>query len=155
MKYLVIIFYLFALSNFSTAQIWKNSINFEINTHSKENNLASVTITANITKGWHVFSKTHDSSKADGIGLPVIMTVTGKGIKTEGTFIEKPMAIPHKDEFGISQVLENTATFTQNIKIKQSNVSGIAILEGQVCSDEAGCYPFKKEFEFTINQSLK
>lgn len=150
MKYILILFSFFIFSSSAFSQIWKNSVQFKMETQKQSDTEYSIVITANITKNWHVFSKIHDNKKSDGIGLPAEMSVKGNGFKTVGNFTETPKAIPHKDEFGISQILENKAVFSQKIKRTKGDISGIAILEGQVCSDTEGYYPFKVEYDLTI-----
>lgn len=150
MKKILYLFSLLLISNLAFSQLWKNSVRFESTTQKINATEYTITITATITKGWHIFSKTHDSKKADGIGLPVEMTVSGKDIQAMGAFRETPKAKKHTDEFGLSMILENKAFFTQKVTTKSQVANGIVTLEGQVCSDTEGCYPFKTEFPIQL-----
>lgn len=150
-KIIYLCFFLFSM-NFSFSQIWKNSVRFEPSQSEVKESKASVSVRAFITDGWHVFSKIHDPSKSDGIGLPLEMSLKGKGFRTQGTFTETPNAMPHTDEFGISQVLEGSAVFSQTLFLTDATAEGTILLDGQVCSDTEGCYPFKVEFPFHLKK---
>lgn len=155
MRFLSLVFSLF-ITTIALAQPWKESVKFSFSTEKIDDQTAYLVVDVNITKDWHIFSKDHDPNKSDFIGMPTTLTVAkSKDFTAVGKFTETPKAKVHNDEFGVSLIFENKATFKQKIKVNQATVKGSFVLEGQVCHDEKGCIPFDKEFTFELKDYLK
>ena len=155
MKYLVIIFSFF-VATLSFAQPWKERLKFNVSTQKIDDKSAYLVIDVMITKDWHIFSKNHDPNKSDFIGMPTTLTLKkNKNYVTMGKFTEEPKAKVHNDEFGVSLIFEDKATFKQKIELKTTTAKVSAVLEGQVCHDEQGCIPFDIEFDFDLKDYLK
>lgn len=157
MKHIIFtLFIFFILGSFKcSSQIWKESLNLEFTAEKINDSTAKLSIVADITPGWHVFSKHHDPNKSDFIGLPLEISVAGDGLEKLGEFTETPSAHELHDEFGTSMILENKAIFSQSIRLLKDNAKGVMTINGQVCSDEKGCFPFKKDYDFELNELHK
>ncbi len=155
MKYLVVIFS-FLVATLSFAQPWKDQLKFNFSTQKIDDKSAYLIVDLTIAKDWHIFSKNHDPNKSDFIGMPTTLTLKkNKDYALIDKFTEEPKAKVHNDEFGVSLIFENKATFKQKIELKNTTAKGTVLLEGQVCHDEKGCIPFDIEFDFNLKDYLK
>lgn len=155
MRFITVLFsFFFATLAFS--QPWKESLKLSFSTEKINDESAYLVIDVSITKDWHIFSKNHDPNKSDFIGMPTTMVLSkSKDYIAIGKFTESPKAKVHNDEFGVSLIFLNKATFKQKIELKSSTAKGTVLFEGQVCHDEKGCIPFDKEFTFDLSGYLK
>ncbi len=138
------------------AQPWKESLKFSQSIEKINDKTAYLVIDVTITKDWHIFSKNHDPNKSDFIGMPTTLELKkSKDYVAHGTLTESPKAKVHNDEFGVSLIFLNKATFKQKIELKNSTAKATVIFEGQVCHDIKGCIPFDKEFTFDLSGYLQ
>ena len=138
MKKLGFLFTLILISFTGLAQIY-NPVKWSFSTEAITDKEAYVVITADIEKGWHIYSQFID----DGGPIPTTFTFNKNAdYNLIGKAIEIPKAIPVLDKtFGLMIAShENKVDFKQKIAIKKPEVKVTGSLEFMVCNDER-CLP--------------
>jgi DsbC/DsbD-like thiol-disulfide interchange protein len=115
--------------------------------------LAELQFTANIAKGWHLYSQTIPE---DGPMSTVFTFSKLSGVKLQGKVSEPKGHTEYDDMFKMQvKFFETQAIFTQKVKItsnKPVKISGS--LEFQTC-DNGSCIPGNADFSFTLDGAKK
>jgi len=146
MKKLGFLFTLILISFTSLAQIY-NPVKWSFSTEAINDKEAYVVITADIEKGWHIYSQFID----EGGPIPTTFTFNkNPDYNLIGKAIEIPKANPVLDKtFGLMIAShENKVVFKQKIALKKPEIKVTGSLEFMVCNDER-CLP-PDDLEFSV-----
>ena len=117
-------------------------------------NLYRIELRASIDKGWHLY----DMGPYEPGSGPLATTVTftpGTGAATEGALqvLSTPVRI-YDDIFEIELgYFENTARFTQDIRLTAPQAKVEAVVEYMACNDQTCLSPTEQEFSFTLGEA--
>lgn len=109
---------------------------------------ATLVFTANIEKGWHIYSQV----TPDGGPLPTVFSFNaGKSFELIGKPSEPA---PHEEYDSTFEVkvltLDGNPVFRQKIKLNESALNITGRIDGQVCKDV--CIMFGDEFRFDLGE---
>ena len=152
MKKFLLLFFIAVTSLFS-AQIQKH-VTIKYDVKSLQNNEYEAVITANIDKGWHIYSKDIDPESG---AIPTELKLNSKDIQLIG----KPVEIGSRktefsEAFGTDLIfLSGNVTIKQKFKLKnpEKPANVIAEFTYQTCDDRVCLAPESLEFEKTIESS--
>ena len=113
----------------------------------------TLTFKATIEAGWHMYSM----HTPDGGPMPTSFTFNeaGKGIELVGATAESEPHKQYNDIFKVDEwYFEQTATFTQKVKVTDAAVTAITgTIDYQAC--QAGsCVPLSKDFSITVAEQV-
>ncbi len=149
MKKIITAAFLLLFSNFLFAQI-KNPVEWIATSKKINDKTYEIHLTANINKGWHVYSQTTPD------GGPVATTVT---------FTKNPLLIidgktkelgkleqRHEDLFGVDvKQFSNKIDFVQVVKLKANVKTSVDVaVEFMVCNDKQCLPPTTKKFTVAL-----
>ena len=144
MKYIFLTFFLLLFSNLLKAQnsVMDDHIKWQFSLEKIDSNHAYIVYKAKIKDGFHIFSLSHDPSKADGTGIiPTFKVSKNSKIKVIGKPIEFLKPKRHIDGEWISMYFEKDAVFKQKIEVLSDTKFSIDFdLYFQLC-DMKGCLP--------------
>lgn len=147
-KFLLLLF--IAVTSLFSAQIQKH-VTIKYDVKSLQNNEYEAVITANIDKGWHIYSKDIDPESG---AIPTELKLNSKDIQLIG----KPVEIGSRktefsEAFGTDLIfLSGNVTIKQKFKLKnpEKPANVIAEFTYQTCDDRVCLAPESLEFEKTI-----
>lgn len=150
-KFLLLLF--IAFTSLFSAQIQKH-VTIKYDVKSLPNNEYEAVITANIDKGWHIYSKDIDPESG---AIPTELKLNSKDIQLIG----KPVEIGSRktefsEAFGTDLIfLSGNVTIKQKFKLKnpEKPANVIAEFTYQTCDDRVCLAPESLEFEKTIASS--
>ena len=150
-KFLLLLF--IAVTSLFSAQIQKH-VTIKYDVKSLPNNEYEAVITANIDKGWHIYSKDIDPESG---AIPTELKLNSKDIQLIG----KPVEIGSRktefsEAFGTDLIfLSGNVTIKQKFKLKnpEKPANVIAEFTYQTCDDRVCLAPESLEFEKTIASS--
>ncbi|PPZ91257.1 protein-disulfide reductase [Cloacibacterium normanense] len=150
-KFLLLLF--IAITSLFSAQIQKH-VTIKYDVKSLPNNEYEAVITANIDKGWHIYSKDIDPESG---AIPTELKLNSKDIQLIG----KPVEIGSRktefsEAFGTDLIfLSGNVTIKQKFKLKnpEKPANVIAEFTYQTCDDRVCLAPESLEFEKTIESS--
>lgn len=150
-KFLLLLF--IAITSLFSAQIQKH-VTIKYDVKSLPNNEYEAVITANIDKGWHIYSKDIDPESG---AIPTELKLNSKDIQLIG----KPVEIGSRktefsEAFGTDLIfLSGNVTIKQKFKLKnpEKPANVIAEFTYQTCDDRVCLAPESLEFEKTIASS--
>jgi len=150
-KFLLLLF--IAFTSLFSAQIQKH-VTIKYDVKSLPNNEYEAVITANIDKGWHIYSKDIDPESG---AIPTELKLNSKDIQLIG----KPVEIGSRktefsEAFGTDLIfLSGNVTIKQKFKLKnpEKPANVIAEFTYQTCDDRVCLAPESLEFEKTIESS--
>lgn len=150
-KFLLLLF--IAVTSLFSAQIQKH-VTIKYDVKSLPNNEYEAVITANIDKGWHIYSKDIDPESG---AIPTELKLNSKDIQLIG----KPIEIGSRktefsEAFGTDLIfLSGNVTIKQKFKLKnpEKPANVIAEFTYQTCDDRVCLAPESLEFEKTIESS--
>ncbi|PIE50451.1 MAG: protein-disulfide reductase [Flavobacteriales bacterium] len=138
----------FIITSFN-AQV-QNPVKFKYDVKKLSNGQYEAILTANIDKGWHIYSK----DLPDCPGIPTEMTVTGDNIQTIGGVTEVgKKEKEYSEAFEVEIVyFSNTVQMKQKFKVKDPAKPAKAVTEiyYQCCNDKMCIAPTALEFEKEI-----
>ncbi|MGB4446472.1 MAG: cytochrome c biogenesis protein CcdA [Cloacibacterium sp.] len=151
-KFLLLLF--IAVTSLFSAQIQKH-VTIKYDVKSLPNNEYEAVITANIDKGWHIYSKDIDPESG---AIPTELKLNSKDIQLIG----KPVEIGSRktefsEAFGTDLIfLSGNVTIKQKFKLKnpEKPANVIAEFTYQTCDDRVCLAPESLEFEKTIAGSV-
>lgn len=114
---------------------------------------ANIVITANIDKGWHLYSQYNPK----GGSQPLVFSIKGNSnYSVVGKVLESPKPTEQYEElFGVTEkFFSNTATFTQKIKVLSDKPFNAEFsLSGQACQEDGVCVPLDEDLSVKIDGS--
>jgi len=149
MKKIIPIAFLLLFSNILFAQI-QNPVEWSASSKKISDKVYEVHLTANIDKGWHIYSQT----TPEGGPIPTSLTFTKNPLLTvEG----KPKEIGkmekhHEPLFGVDvKQFSNTVDFVQLVKLKAPVKTSVNVaVEFMVCNDKECLPPVTKKFSVAL-----
>lgn len=143
---------LFFFSFLSFSQDLVDPIKWEISLNKGEANEYELTYTANIEKGWHLYSQIL-ADEFDG-PLPTEFIYEEKGFELVGKTSE-PIVQPKYDEVFKMDIIsfEDRADFVQKIKITDTSVKIVDVLVMYMVCDDEKCLADEREFRFYLDGS--
>lgn len=134
----------------ANAQGWDEKITWSFKIQKIDSENAYIVATATMIPGWHVFSMSHDPSKADFTGMPTSFKfLPNENYKLVGKVKESKKAHVHEDILGTSLYHEGSVSFKQKIKVLTEKSFDLKLeYSFQVC-DENGCL-FPPDQETTL-----
>lgn len=150
-KFLLLLF--IAVTSLFSAQIQKH-VTIKYDVKSLPNNEYEAVITANIDKGWHIYSKDIDPESG---AIPTELKLNSKDIQLIGKPIETgSRKTEFSEAFGTDLIfLSGNVTIKQKFKLKnpEKPANVIAEFTYQTCDDRVCLAPESLEFEKTIASS--
>lgn len=147
-KFLLLLF--IAVTSLFSAQIQKH-VTIKYDVKSLPNNEYEAVITANIDKGWHIYSKDIDPESG---AIPTEIKITSKDIELIGKATETgKKETSFSEAFGADlTTLSGNVIFKQKFKLKnpEKPANVIAEFTYQTCDDRVCLAPESLEFEKTI-----
>ncbi|MFB0967022.1 MAG: cytochrome c biogenesis protein CcdA, partial [Cloacibacterium sp.] len=147
-KFLLLLF--IAVTSLFSAQIQKH-VTIKYDVKSLPNNEYEAVITANIDKGWHIYSKDIDPESG---AIPTELKLNSKDIQLIGKPVETgSRKTEFSEAFGTDLIfLSGNVTIKQKFKLKnpEKPANVIAEFTYQTCDDRVCLAPESLEFEKTI-----
>lgn len=128
----------------------QNPVKWEASYKLDANGQGTVTLTAAIADGWHVY----DTKLPDVGPVPTTIKFEGEGFKFLGEPVAKPSPMKVADEmFGCDLTYwEKKVVFTQKIKRVAKKAGKITVSVTYMCCNDANCMPPRTE---TITLNIK
>jgi thiol:disulfide interchange protein DsbD len=149
MKKIIPIAFLLLFSNILFAQI-QNPVEWTATAQKISDNVYEVHLTANIDKGWHIYSQT----TPEGGPIPTSLTFTKNPLLTvEGKAKEVgKMEKHHEPLFGVDvKQFSNNVDFVQLVKLKAPVKTSVDVaVEFMVCNDKQCLPPSTKKFSVAL-----
>lgn len=144
--------FLIALISFLNAQI-KDPVKLKYDINNLGNNQYEAVISANLEKGWHIYSK----DLPEDSGIPTEMKISGNNIQTIGKIVEVGKKHDEFSEaFGVQIVYySDKVLFKQKFTLKDASkpTTVTAEITYQTCNDKVCLAPNTLEFEKKIENS--
>jgi hypothetical protein len=149
MKKIIPIAFLLLFSNILFAQI-QNPVEWTATTKKISDKVYEVHLTANIDKGWHIYSQT----TPEGGPIPTSLTFTKNPLLTvEGKAKEVGKMEKHNEQiFGVYEKhFSNSVDFVQLLKLKAPVKTSVNVaVEFMVCNDKQCLPPSTKKFSVAL-----
>lgn len=150
MKKFLVVGLLILCSNFLFAQI-QNPVSWTTTSKKIDSKTYEVHVTANIDKGWHIYSQT----TAEGGPIPTSLAFTKNPlIIIEGKAKEIGKLEKHNEPlFGNIEVKQfsNNVDFVQKVKLKAPVKTSVEVaVEFEVCNDKQCMPPITKKFSVAL-----
>ena len=149
MKKIIPIAFLLLFSNILFAQI-QNPVEWTATTKKISDKVYEVHLTANIDKGWHIYSQT----TPEGGPVPTSLTFTKNPLLTiEGHAKEVGKMEKHNEPlFGVDvKQFSNSVDFVQLVKLKAPVKTSVNVaVEFMVCNDKQCLPPSTKKFSVAL-----
>lgn len=149
MKQFVLAFILCTVAHISSAQAQINPVNWSFEVEKVGNQKYLLKFTADISKGWVVYSQHLDEGGPVPTGF---FFNDSKDVKLIGNVEEKSNAIKNMDElFGMEVVkFKEVADFEQLVEVSSAPMSVLGELEYMTCDGSKCLPPTTVEFKFDI-----
>ena len=149
MKKIIPVVFLLLFSNILFAQI-QNPVEWTATTKKIADKVYEVHLTANIDKGWHIYSQT----TSEGGPIPTSLTFTKNPLLTvEGKAKEIGKMEKHNEPlFGVDvKQFSNSVDFVQLVKLKAPVKTSVNVaVEFMVCNDKQCLPPSTKKFSVAL-----
>lgn len=149
MKKIIPVVFLLLFSNILFAQI-QNPVEWTATTKKIADKVYEVHLTANIDKGWHIYSQT----TPEGGPIPTSLTFTKNPLLTvEGKAKEIGKMEKHNEPlFGVDvKQFSNSVDFVQLVKLKAPVKTSVNVaVEFMVCNDKQCLPPSTKKFSVAL-----
>jgi thiol:disulfide interchange protein DsbD len=109
---------IFLLGNIAFSQPWKDKMTLDYSVSKDGDCKAVIKFKVKLIPDWHIFSVSHDPSKADFTGTPTSIEVEpSKNFKLIGKLADSKKPTVHLDDLGTSLYFENAVDFMQKVEV--------------------------------------